>query len=225
VKSIILLPYSNGISRRPITCESANVDLFFRSIDSGLDDTRSKYVSRSLTKVCFYPFMCQSYWRWVLRISGLLSDVTFISLSHLMKFMGTRAFCICDSLRSICIPGSVEFLGKECFVACSSLTTLIFESGSQLTEIQEGVFSGCSSLNSICIPSAVRILRKSCFGGCSNLCSFTFDSPSNLEKIDGWTFTGCELLNTLCIPASLTVLSCWSLYGLHSLASLTFEPC
>jgi hypothetical protein len=58
----------------------------------------------------------------------------------------------------ICIPSSVEMLGQECFNGCESLSTVTFESGSQLSSIAESAFRYCFSLSSICCPSYLQTI-------------------------------------------------------------------
>jgi hypothetical protein len=72
--------------------------------------------------------------------------------------MEDSAVSSCSSLRSICIPSSVEKLGKDCFSLCESLSTVTFESGSKLSSIEEFAFAYCSSLSSICIPSSLKTI-------------------------------------------------------------------
>jgi hypothetical protein len=68
------------------------------------------------------------------------------------------------SLRSICIAASVESIARGCFIALdpahsrlsSDLSTVTFEVGSKLREIEAGAFSGCSMLMQLCIPASVE---------------------------------------------------------------------
>jgi hypothetical protein len=49
-------------------------------------------------------------------------------------------------------------LGKYCFSGCESLSTVTFESGSQLSSIAEDAFCCCSSLSSIYCPSSLQTI-------------------------------------------------------------------
>jgi hypothetical protein len=60
------------------------------------------------------------------------------------------------SLRSVCIPASVEILERECFSGCRLLASVTFESGAKMIEINWRAFSKCSSLESIRIPASVN---------------------------------------------------------------------
>jgi hypothetical protein len=141
-----------------------------------------------------------------------------------LKVIGVRSFSSCGLLTSICLPASVEHLSNQCFASCTALSSFTFEPGSQLTEIDEGVFAFCALLASFCVPRSVRQIGRRCFYECLSLSDVTFESPSNLETIGQQAFAGCNLLASLCLPASLPELPPDSLDGLKCLKSLAFEP-
>jgi hypothetical protein len=96
-----------------------------------------------------------------------VETVTFEPPSQIRR-LDRGAFRYLSSLKSICIPASVEFLARFCFVSTvhdkypfswtSPLTHLAFERGSKLHEIEADAFSGCLSLREFCIPASVEIL-------------------------------------------------------------------
>jgi hypothetical protein len=94
-------------------------------------------------------------------------------------------------------------LGKECFYGCKSLSTVTFESGSQLSSIAQSAFWKCSSLSSIFIPSSVESLGKDCFSGCKSLSTVTFESGSHLSSLSESAFRDCSSLSSICCPSSL----------------------
>jgi hypothetical protein len=73
-------------------------------------------------------------------------------LSHL----ATGAFENCPLLESICIPSSVRKLGRHCFSGCQNLSTVSFESGSQLSSAESPLFEQCPSLSAIRIPRSLQ---------------------------------------------------------------------
>jgi hypothetical protein len=105
---------------------------------------------------------------------------------------------------SICIPSSVERLGNYCFGDCESLSTVTFESGSQLLCIGEHAFCSCSSLLSISIPSSVEKLGAKCFYRCRSISTIAFESGSHLSTVDDANaFDACDSLRSLFIPSAL----------------------
>jgi hypothetical protein len=58
-------------------------------------------------------------------------------------------------LRSVFIPSSVEIIGHSCFWRCQALSSLSFERGSSLRQIEKSAFSGCTSLQSLYIGASV----------------------------------------------------------------------
>jgi hypothetical protein len=73
-----------------------------------------------------------------------------------------------SSLKSMMIPRNIETLCSGCFSNCPSLSSISFESNSQLTRIESGAFSH-SSLTSISIPQNVESVGSSCFSPCISL--------------------------------------------------------
>jgi hypothetical protein len=87
------------------------------------------------------------------------------------------------------ISNDIEILGSSCFSFCKSLSSISFESNSQLTRIESNAFS-YSSLESIVIPSSVEILCSKCFSNCESLSSLSFESNSRLTRIESHAFDG-----------------------------------
>jgi hypothetical protein len=54
--------------------------------------------------------------------------------AHLVR-IEKEAFSECCSLRSFCIPGSIEVIGETCFSECVSLRRLRFASGESLKRL------------------------------------------------------------------------------------------
>jgi hypothetical protein len=71
----------------------------------------------------------------------------FESGSQLTRFESWTFGCL-TSLKSICVPASVEFIGEDCFVgrwsSSTSLRQVRFEAGSKLREIEAGHFMDVS---------------------------------------------------------------------------------
>jgi hypothetical protein len=134
-----------------------------------------------------------------------------------------NAFLNCSSLKSICIPASVETISASCFRGCSSLERLTFEPGSKLTAIGSEAFSRCSSLVSICVPAQVESLPNQSFAKCCSLAVMLFDRQSKLRQIESMSFVKCRSLRAFCVPAQLEDME-WDVFAdCESLSELTFE--
>jgi hypothetical protein len=92
------------------------------------------------------------------------------------------AFCDCSSLKSISIPASVEIVCEKCFHCCTSLSSLTFESGSNLKQIDAGAFSLCFLLQSVRIPKSVCILSAN-WATDSSLTRVIFESAASLRTM------------------------------------------
>jgi hypothetical protein len=87
------------------------------------------------------------------------------------------------SLKSICIPSSIETISDHCFCDCRNLSILTFESGCKVLILGESAFRNCSSLQSICIPSSVETISSDCFENCRNLSILTFESCCKFSNL------------------------------------------
>jgi hypothetical protein len=103
------------------------------------------------------------------------------------------AFCGCDSLRGIKLPG-VREIGNSAFSYCTSLMDVEF--GDKLETIGQSAFSHCS-LRNITMPT-VRTIERAAFIGCEQLTVAEFGK--NLERIGGYVFMGCVNFQRIAIP-------------------------
>ena len=145
-----------------------------------------------------------------------LSNVTFEENSELVELgydnnkYGT--FENCTSLTSITIPKSVTHIYGNEFGECTNLETVIFEEGSKLEQLGEGVYPSssnnyqgpfykCTSLKNIIIPESVAVIGSGCFYLCESLVSINI--PKGVTKIGAKTFQGTSLVNVE-LPAGIT---------------------
>jgi hypothetical protein len=145
-----------------------------------------------------------------------LSDVS-------LRQIGRCAFSHCPTLRSICIPASIEIFSERCFYLCDSLSQVIFEPGSKLTQIGVTAFFECSLLTSICIPANVESIQKQGFFICTSLVTVTFEPGSKLTRIEEEAFAKCYSLRSLVIPAQLETMARGVFCGCTSLCDLIFD--
>jgi hypothetical protein len=79
------------------------------------------------------------------------------------------------------IPSNVEIIGSDCFYWCESLSSVTFESHSQLTRIESRVFSE-SSLQSILIASSILFIASDAVKIASQTCVIDGDSCPEFDR-------------------------------------------
>ena len=125
------------------------------------------------------------------------------------------------------IPNTWTSIGDEAFYQCSSLTSVSFESGSQLSTIGSGAFPvdgafAYSGLTSITLPASLTSIGTWAFLGCSSLTTINFESGSQLTTIGRGIFQSSGL-TSITLPASLTSIGDSAFYDCSSLTSVSFE--
>jgi hypothetical protein len=105
-------------------------------------------------------------------------------------------------ITSILIPRHVQILCSSCFLFCKSLSSISFETDSELTRIESNAFAD-SSIQSITIPRHVQILCSSCFSACKSLSSISFETDSELTRIESKAFFCCSSLKSITIPQNV----------------------
>jgi hypothetical protein len=121
----------------------------------------------------------------------------------IVSVIDQAAFRMCDALKSLSIPKSVECLSDRCFADCGNLLNVTFESDSKLTVIGPSALHHCMRLLKICIPRSVQTLGKRCFAEYWVLSSVTFEADSALLAIHVHAFSCCRVLESISLPASL----------------------
>jgi len=103
------------------------------------------------------------------------------------------------SSASITIPATVTEIGDNAFAGSktvpTNITSVKFESGSQLESIGKNAFTYCTAIVDIKIPDTVVDIGASAFSYCVNLKEIII--PENVSKIGSSAFLGCEVLTTI----------------------------
>jgi hypothetical protein len=91
------------------------------------------------------------------------SSVFFPSLAATLDVtqMGPRAFVI-TRITSILIPRHVQILCSFCFSSCNSLSSISFETESELGQIEADTFYS-TSLSSVLVPQNTRFIAGGAF--------------------------------------------------------------
>jgi hypothetical protein len=124
---------------------------------------------------------------------------------------------------TIVINSNVTSIPNNAFEFQSTLTTLTFESNSQLQTIGENAFKSATNLASLNIPASVTSIGESSFEEITYLTTLTFESNSQLQTIGDYAFKNASNLASLNIPASVTSIGDSAFEELAKLTTLTFE--
>ena len=121
------------------------------------------------------------------------------------------------------IPNSVTSIAVDAFKNATSLTSVTFETGSELESIGISAFFGANKLGSIAIPNSVTSIGGSAFGSTTSLTSVTFETGSELKSIPASAFSYATKLGSITIPNSVTSIGQEAFKNCTSLTSVTFE--
>ena len=132
--------------------------------------------------------------------SGILTNITSVTIPDSVTRIGREAFSGCTSLTSVTIPERVTSIGIYAFYGCSGLTSVTI--GNSVTSIGDNAFYGCTDLMSVTIPISVTSIGERIFCNCSGLTSITI--PDSVTSIGYGAFEYCSGLTSVTIPDSVT---------------------
>ncbi len=118
--------------------------------------------------------------------------ITAIVVEDGVTSIGSSAFCMIYTAKSISIPEGITKIGFDAFADCSGVKELVLPS--TLTEIGEQAFRDCSGLESLTIPEKVKTIGSYAFSGCTKLKSVTV--PESVTKLGAGAFDGCDALES-----------------------------
>jgi hypothetical protein len=140
------------------------------------------------------------------------------------------AFADCFSLKSICLPASLEEAEGQSFCDCG-LTRISFEEGNKHFRIVGDFvvdFEGVRIVRyfgrdcEVRIPAGIKRLGIFCFAECDALLSIDFGPDSSVSLIYDGAFRECSKLSSICIPSSVTSLVALCFHYCDALRSVTF---
>lgn len=79
------------------------------------------------------------------------------------------------------VPASVTKITSSMYAGDKSMSKIVFEAGSQLTEVANGAFANCTSLKSIVFPEGLTTIGDNVFDGCTLLTDIQL--PSTLVSL------------------------------------------
>ncbi len=148
--------------------EDDGIPFTYVILDDGTVEIRSYTGNRRYVSV---PYMIDG------RVVSSIGDFAFsgqqrireITLPSGITYIGCYAFELCDELRTITIPAGVQTIDDYAFTKAVRLRNVIFESGSMLHSLGDGVFSFCINLDEIILPKSLERVNGSAFFGTSSL--------------------------------------------------------
>ena len=144
---------------------------------------------------------------------------------------------------AVTIPNTVTAIANYAFRDATMLTSVSFESPSNVAIVGAFSFYGASSLSSITIPTSVTDIGEGAFRagagsggpgisrgprisrgpGPSSLAKVSFDSPSKVTSIGATAFKDASSLESITIPGSVTSIGIAAFSTASRLASVYFE--
>lgn len=114
-------------------------------------------------------------------------NLTTVSMSSHLSYMGTYAFYGCTSLENIILPQGITEVPSSTFNGCSALSSISIPKG--VTTIGSDAFSGCTALTAISLPDSIT-LGSYAFKGCTGLTAITIPRGASFGRY-GYPFQGC----------------------------------
>lgn len=115
------------------------------------------------------------------------TDVASFAVNSTTKVIANDVFSDCNVLTNVEIPASVKTIGARAFSNCTNLSTVTFESESQLKWIWEYAFEECKYLSNFKIPSNTLYIGDQAFTGCKSLGSLVI--PMSVETVGYYAFS------------------------------------
>lgn len=124
---------------------------------------------------------------------------------------------------NIVILASITSIAPLAFYGCPSLTSVSFESGSQLTTIRPYAFYNSGLSGSITLPASLTSIGGGAFYDLDSLTSVSFESDSQLTTIGDQAFYNAGLSGSMEIPAKVTSIGDSSFQSCSALQTVTFD--
>lgn len=144
-------------------------------------------------------------------------------VSNLPKVTTLPSSCFCRIANtSITIPKEVEDIGTWCFADCANLSSVVFETGSNLKTISNFAFRGIP-ISSITLPEGVTTLGIDAFSSCNSLTRV--DIPSTVTSIGNNCFRySSNSIRIICRATTPPTLGSEAINSLQYLTDYIYVP-
>ncbi len=144
------------------------------------------------------------------------SDFTFNAETQ------TIVDCIDNPTKDLVIPaqiGEVEVLHiADGVFSARALTSVTFETGSQLQTIGNQSFYNNPAITVINLPESVTSIGTSAFENCTGLT--TINIPNGMESVNSRTFYGCSKLSSVTMGTGVASIDSYAFYNCTQLTSI-----
>jgi hypothetical protein len=159
-----------------------------------------------------------------------LTVVAFETDSSLRR-IGKAVFCGCSSLRSLCLPPSLELMDGGSLQE-SGVDEIEFEgddprfcrSGDFIVNGEGTALIACLDQSAaIVIPSTIESIGVRCFWRRCRVRTVAFANPCRIHRIEKKAFSECIFLASILVPASVEVICGYSFRSCRELVLVQFE--
>ena len=148
------------------------------------------------------------------------SNITSVTISDGIQYVGYETFMNCKSLTKVTIPGSIIEMKSSVFQECKSLKDITF-ANDYSASLSDHMFANCTSIEKITLPAELSTIENAAFAECNSLTEITI--PSKVTKIASNAFWNCKSLKKANIPAEVSEIGNYAFQNCSTLSDLTFD--
>ena len=195
-----------------------------------LSDADGVLYDKDFTTVLYYPKAKE------LNLSALPNSVTKI---------GKAAFQANVTIKTLTIPARITEIGDYAFENCVNLTSLAFDTDTELTTLGNSAFANCTSLATVTLPAGLKDIGDRAFyltsiaaitlpDSVTSVGAYAFAKtnitaitiPGNVATVKEGAFSDCVNLKTITVAAGEAALSLGSLtdtYGVFEGSATSYS--
>lgn len=140
----------------------------------------------------------------------MYSDITEITLPDNLISIGGEAFGLCNYLKKIKVPASVEVIGLNAFYYCGSLGEIIVSLENKYYASENGVLFNKDMTKLINYP-----IGKT---------DSEYTVPDSVTSLEAYSFFSCISLEKVSIPDSVTSIGDCAFYSCENLTEISIPP-